>query len=354
MTKLKIALSFDYELPLGGCRSYYDGLFSPSNNLLVLGNQLKVPFTLFVDINSYHFFLNYDKENYCIPFVNQLKKYLEYGHDLQLHIHPHWLESRYNNNSFIPSHKKDLHSFKFNNYPQNIDGIIEQSTYSLNSIIQIVYSNRKCLAYRAGGYLIQPSTAEIFSALKKNEIVIDSSIIKGYKYKSDIQQSDFRNLPKCTNWFIDNGNISTKGNTGIFEVPIASMNIPLWNRLIRPIDKIMNNTEYKKRIYNNTGFGMMGSKYTLHQKINNYWYDPWVLNFDNPNYTISILESILLKYLKLNESETIISAISHPKSMGKWQLSLLSQFVNLVKTKYSDRVSFVSFNDIASILKLKG
>ena len=49
---IKILLTFDYELPLGGVSSYNKGIFEPTEKLLSLVNKLGIPIVLFSDICS--------------------------------------------------------------------------------------------------------------------------------------------------------------------------------------------------------------------------------------------------------------------------------------------------------------
>ena len=73
MQKLSIILSFDYELPLGGCRSFEKALFEPTDALLALANRLEVPIVLFADACSALRFKEWDAETYYEPFVRQLQ-----------------------------------------------------------------------------------------------------------------------------------------------------------------------------------------------------------------------------------------------------------------------------------------
>ncbi|NOX84607.1 MAG: hypothetical protein GXO86_01375, partial [Chlorobi bacterium] len=54
MNTIKIFLTFDYELPLGGItRSYEHSLFAPTIKLLELAEELNVPLVFFTDILSF-------------------------------------------------------------------------------------------------------------------------------------------------------------------------------------------------------------------------------------------------------------------------------------------------------------
>jgi len=237
MTKINLILTFDYELPLGGCNSYTKGIFEPTEALINLANKKKIKIILFADICSAMMFKSWDYNGFYKPFVEQVQKALSYNHEIQLHIHPHWLNSRYENGQFYPSGSKILSNFKHGNYPLNIPGIIETAAGELNQIIG-KNSNSGCIAYRGGGFNLQPDTDIILSSLYKNGIRYDSSIIKGYYYKSDIQEEDFRKMPSKANWMIPlDGPLNSMSNEGILEITIASMPATPYYRLTRVYKK---------------------------------------------------------------------------------------------------------------------
>src|SRR6187549_3169617 len=112
MKRIKILLTFDYELPLGSCTDYQKALFKPADDLINCANGLDVPIVLFADVCSAIRFKEWDRENYYAPFGDQLSRSLKEGHDVQLHIHPHWMNSTYAAGKFIPSPNFSLSSFK--------------------------------------------------------------------------------------------------------------------------------------------------------------------------------------------------------------------------------------------------
>ena len=109
----------------------------------------------------------------------QLQDAINRGHDVQLHLHPHWIDTTYSNGKFYPSQKYSLNDYRDNAYPNDISGIVEQGVNFLNNICKPVNEDYRCIAFRAGGYNLSPSTARILNALWENGIRIESSIAKG-------------------------------------------------------------------------------------------------------------------------------------------------------------------------------
>jgi hypothetical protein len=191
-------LTFDHELPLGKIKtSYKASLFEPTERVMSLADKCGVKVTLFTDILCAERFKEWDNANFYVPYHEQLQHAIKSGHDVQLHIHPHWLTTTFNENTFIPSTDFGLSDFKNNNEFGGIHGIIKQSIESLNAICKAANPDYKCIAYRAGGYNIAPETKHIFQALYHEGIRYDSSMIKGYYFKSGISEVDFRELPNC-------------------------------------------------------------------------------------------------------------------------------------------------------------
>jgi hypothetical protein len=166
MKKIKIFITFDHELPLGGLNtSYQKALFEPTLKVLELAKELKIAVTLFTDVLCALRYKEWDNENFYKPYIEQLNYALLKKHDVQLHLHPHWLTSNYKNGVFSPSNDFMLSDFKNNKYPNDIAGIIEKGCSFLQTTCSIVNSKYKCIAFRAGGYNLSPSSDIIFSEL---------------------------------------------------------------------------------------------------------------------------------------------------------------------------------------------
>jgi hypothetical protein len=349
MTKLNLIFTFDYELPLGGCKSFEKGLFDPSERLLKVAKEKGINITLFTDICSAMFFEKWDRNNYYIPFRDQVKKALSQGNDIQLHIHPHWLTSKYADGQFFPSNDKILGQFQESDALFTLESIIENSCSFLNHMCSTEINSYKCVGYRGGGYNISPATDRIMKSLNKSGIKYDSSIIPGYYYKSDIQEEDYRNVPDIANWRIGfDGNFNLNSEYGILEIPVASMPITLVSRLNRMVKKVKNKSNYHNLIYNNTGKGLMGRPSGMRTKFNNFIYSPMVLTFDSITHDLSILEAIIKYNIEKfqDHNEIVLCLNSHPKSMGDFHFKLMEDFIDLIQTKYVDKINIITFNQI--------
>jgi hypothetical protein len=351
MAKIKLVLSFDYELPLGGTKNYKKGLFEPTEQLLSLAHSLNVPISLFADICSAEFFKKWDEKNYFIPFVNQLHTVLKGGNEVQLHIHPHWITSKYENAEFVPSEDFMLGTFKKMPELYSIDKIIKNSANSLNDICSSAIPGYKCISYRAGGFNLEPNSDIIFNTLAENGIKIDSSIIKNYYLHTEFVTINYHGMPKQANWFINNGELRKPSNIGIFEIPIAAKP----KTFITNFPDKMRRKMHKERAYNHEGkgYGIKLGGLTLKDKLLQS-ISPRMLTFDVHSHRVKDLISIIVYNLKkYNEEGTIyLSVLSHPKAMGSYHFSLMKGFVDAIKLIYKNKVEFTRYKDISDELNL--
>jgi hypothetical protein len=352
MKKAYLVLTFDYELPLGSCRDYNKGLFEPTEKILGIAKETGVPIVLFADICCARMFQQWDYDHFYTPFKAQLQEAIKSNHDVQLHIHPHWLTSTFKDGDFIPSRNYILSTFRKMNYPNNIEGIVENSVKLLTEICRESDPGYHCVAYRGGGYNLHPDTSRILGSLYMYGVRIDSSIIKKYYFKTDIKEEDYRHMPFQANWFISlHGELNKMAESGIFEVPVTSMPPFIWQRFRRIAKKIIFKDKYKKLKYNHSGTGFIGKADSFKSKVLNAINSPFVLSFDNLTTDIAQIDAIINYTLikNKNEEDIVLCANSHPKGFGEYQLSLLHNSIKHIKNKYSGLIEFTTFQEINKI-----
>jgi hypothetical protein len=196
---------------------------------------------------------------------------------------------------------------------------------------------------------MEGATSEILASLYDHGIRFDSSVSKGYYFRSGLSEVDYRNMPEPPNWFIGlDGNMRNEAESGIFEVPIASIpktpfEIPTrfkMNRLAGQAPK-------------DQGFQIHeGNPTDLKSKVR-MMFSARMLSFDN--YTLSI--DYLMKTLDYNVKKyqsydtAILSVSGHPKSMGDYSFQLMESFVNRVREKYPE-AEFTTFSKLADEVNL--
>ena len=343
-----IFLTFDHELPLGGLQTSYEkALFDPTDRVMELANKFGIKITLFTDILCANRYKEWDYANFYDPYILQLHHAIGSGHDVQLHIHPHWLTSTYDGTTFVPSNHFALSDFKNDTQHGGIPGIIALSINQLNGICSPVSEKYKCIAFRAGGYTFFPDTEALFSCLYDHGIRYDSSMAKGYYFKSGLTEVDFRKLPNSPNWIIDHNNYHRPlSNTlGITEIPIATIPKTLFEMPTRFKLK-----KYAHRAVENRGKMIHAhAAPSLHLKIHSKMkmlLSARMLSFDNHtlslDYLLRIVRYNINRYKKYNE--VMFSLISHPKSMGDYSFELMEGFIESIQKSFPD-VEFSTFSE---------
>lgn len=348
--KLKLLLTFDHELPLGGIRTFYkEAMFDPTDRLFDVANQLQVPIVLFTDVLCGIRFKEWDNTSFYQPYVKQLQEAISKNHDVQLHLHPHWLTSSFHSNNFVPSDDYRLADFKSNKeFP--IEQIIKSGIDFLTEVCTKVKDDYECIAFRAGGYNIEKETKEIITDLYKYGIRFDSSIGKGYYFRSSLSEVNYLNMPKPPNWYLGlDGNIRADAKKGLWEIPIAT--IPKTPFEIPTRFKLK---KLAKRAPQDNGFQIHdGKPADILSKIK-MMFSSRMLSLDNytlsVNYLMRILEYNVRKY---RQYDTVILAVSgHPKTMGDYSFYLMESFINRVREKYR-KVEFTIFSELAAEMKMK-
>lgn len=343
---INILLTFDYELPLGGItQSYSHSLFEPADQLLVFAAEQKVPVVLFADILSYQRFSQSDDKTYTSGFRLQLQDAVSQGHDIQLHLHPHWLKTSVAASNFKPSPMFKLSDFCNNVYPDNIDGIVETGVRELTKICREAAPHYRCLAYRGGGYNLEPCSEKIIAALLNNGLIYDSTIVPGYFFLSAENRVDYRKVPKAPNWYLRrDGNMHNRGSDGLWEVPIASIpKSPFEMPTALKMKKYASRApEERGPMMHTTASPGLADKLKMLMSYR-------MLTIDNYTYSPDYLHRIFDQYIKKFKryDEISLSLIGHPKSMSNYSFDLLAGFIAHVRKKYGSSARFTTFSELA-------
>src|SRR5262245_27879716 len=110
-----VLVSADYELFHGrNFQSADDVLFGPTQKMFDVCAEHQVPITLFADICSVWAARKFGLNDFASRFESQLLESAKLGHDVQLHIHPHWLVSKYEGGQWaLYDYKIHLSEFGF-------------------------------------------------------------------------------------------------------------------------------------------------------------------------------------------------------------------------------------------------
>jgi hypothetical protein len=316
---MKIHISFDYELFFGSASGSAEKcLFLPTQKLNQVAGKHNVPFIFFVDAGYLFQLKKYFHLLECKTIYEkiaaQLKQLHSSGHEIGLHVHPHWEDCVFENGNWvINTNRYKLASFR----EDEIENIITKYHQSISEIIQ-----EPCHSYRAGGWCIQPFEP-IRGALIKNNIFTDSSVYFRGFHNSEAHSYDFTLAEDKELWKFDND--PCKENTeGVFtEIPITPDRISptfYWNLYF----KMKTNPE----VYKPFGDGNWLSD---KKRIYKQFYSDTNHFATCDGFFASRLKLILQSLEQKNKSRMMV--LSHPKSLAPYSFEVLDNFIKTAKLK---------------------
>jgi peptidoglycan/xylan/chitin deacetylase (PgdA/CDA1 family) len=225
-----ICLTFDYELFFGDSGTVDNCLLNPTDKILdvLRNNGQKANF--FIDVLYLERLKAVQREqsNFGI-ILDQLARLVDSGHRIELHLHPHWLDARYEDGRWIFPH---YDHYTLQSFPEAaITDLFVRGTQFLEEIAGRAKNGYKILAFRAGGWGIQP-----FAALKngfaKAGIKIDSSVMPGLKDWGSIQSFDFSHAPSDLSfWRFSDDPCCVDDQGEFWEIPISAYRKSFLDRL---------------------------------------------------------------------------------------------------------------------------
>ncbi len=346
---LYICPTFDYELFLGGSDySEYEVLIEPTERLADLFDYKGCKYTLFADTCS---ILQYKKNGlFSFPEMaeKQLKSVVRSGNDVQLHIHPHWNKSIYVDGEWQINYKY----YRLHAFPDMNEIIVDNKKY-LCELLTGEDKNYDCIAFRAGGFCIQPEKA-ILKILKDNGIVIDSSVCSGRKCKDVPHDFDYRKVRQRTAWRfdIDQGlcrNGFQAAETFI-EIPIVTSRVGL-SKIKLFLNKVSADIPPNKGKYINQiephkkNFIMDGI-----QLANRFLFDPYLCEFDCADYNRML--NILKPYIKnAYKEDRFMAIIGHPKMSWSGWFYHMEKFLDVISSDFSETIKTVTIREAYQIMK---
>lgn len=339
---VNICLTFDYELFFGDNNGTYDDvLFQPTYELINLLERKGVHATFFADVCSIPVALKYNQKDYVDGFTNQIRYMSQHGQDVQLHLHPHWYNSRLEDGSWRFSNEGyRLHEF---NEDGQIHRIIIDGIEYLKDTLVPVDNQYLCIAFRAGGFSIQPHEM-IVRELYDCGIRVDSSIAPHLIATSDANYYDYRHNIKTINWCISERAEWWRDSAEdryLLEIPVATVDKNpcafLIKRLIRP-HKIKLNLGTKRGTYISTQTKSEGRVKSLIRYI--VGYNTISMDAYDADYLYLQIKRLSRK---VNCTNQTIALIGHPKLVNDIYIENLSRFIDMIQNNL--KFSFVSIKE---------
>lgn len=307
MKKKKVVLTFDYELFFGDkSGTVYNTLIYPTNMLMDAMEKVGFRGNFFIDYLML-IKLREQRDLYCkrdlIAIESQIYDMIRRGHRIELHIHPHWRDARYNGNgtwNFDNFTHYSLNSFS----KDDIKKMFVEGANLLNSLARQIDPGYCVVAFRAGGWAIQPFEL-LEEGFRSSGIFLDSSVMTGVEIITDYSYCNFLSVVQPSDGyyrFTNNVDIQDK-NGRYVEVPISSIKRNFLSRLVGRIANIYG-VNYKT-LADGTHFRKSNSP------------DKWNSSTGKSVCTFSTVSPLDSLIRLLFSPDSILCYIDHPKDLSK-------------------------------------
>ena len=314
---MQIFISLDYEVFfLKPSSDIEQSLIDPTHRFHEILSKSQTKAIFFVDAGFLYALKrqsnNFEKlaKDYA-AIVAQLQ-YLEmHGHEIALHIHPHWEDSYYDGFRW----KMNLSRYKLADFKKiEAEEIFKKYFQELQSIL-----THQIVSYRAGGWCLEPFSY-IKDAMKEAGIYIDSTVYPDGYAKTTTHNYDFRNYPKKEIWRFTSSPAIEDKNGYFFEIPFSSHQLPpilYWKVLFNKILKRIKNSD--------EGQGVKPSFKEVLKKLFTKNTDPVSID--------AFKSQLLLRSFKTAEQkgQKYFCVIGHPKCFSDDTYKNLQQFLGYAK-----------------------
>lgn len=246
MKKKKVIFSYDYELFFGIMSgTVQKTLIEPTNLLLDCMESVSARGNFFIDYLMFECLekLSDERAKSDLKLMKeQVKDMVRRGHRIELHLHPHWIDAKYNGDGTWDY--TDYTHYSLYSLDEDVRSrMFRDGTIYLTKLAREVDPDYTICAFRAGGWTIQPFCI-LKDCFKENGIVIDSSVMHGICQDNKYSKFDFRYAPNKEIYrFLDD--VCVEDENGEFvEVPITVYNR---NILKKTIEKVIRTFSIKKK-----------------------------------------------------------------------------------------------------------
>lgn len=315
-----ILLTLDYELYGNGSGDVFKHIIEPTEKILHIADQHKAKITIFFEVIEYWKLKEeWDKgnkmgygNNPIEAIERQLRDAYSKGHDIQLHLHPQWIDAVWNCDHWDVNLKK----WRLGGYNEtgewSLQNIFQKGKETIEDIIRPIDEKYKCLALRAGGYNIQPSE-EIVKAMSQTGLIADSSIYPGGKEQGVLSRYDYSSIPKDKGYWYCSDRLEdiSLTNTGIIELPIVAFPIVRLYKYLsfdRIKSLLQNKNSAKEAFVSKTG----GKKSGIAEKIKYFFQTEWQ-TWDYCLFSKTMHRKFLMEAKKQKDRDVFV-LVGHPKS----------------------------------------
>ena len=316
-------MTYDYELFFGeNTGTVSKCMLEPTKELLDIARSKDVYFTFFIDVG---YLIQADKYPELTAEVNQVKaqihEMVSEGHDVQLHIHPHWEYSVFKNGSWEVNASGHYKLSDFSK--EKSDTIVRTYKNYLEALIE-----RPIRVFRAGGWCVQPF-GHLKSVFLETGLLVDSSVIAGNFLMTENYALDFRSAPQKSKYNFEDAVCIEDAKGSFTEYPIASLRYsPLFFWRLYILGRLF---PKRHKMIGDGRFISQGSrkKHLLRTFTTGH--------VSSDGYYSSKLDAAIEKSINMKHEEMVV--IGHPKGNTLYSINRLEEFIE----KHRNDHSFTTF-----------
>ena len=347
-----IFLTLDYEVFLG--RNFLDDeevLFAPTDEILDRTRALECPVTLFADVCSSWAHERAGERRYVERFGAQLRRALHLGHDVQLHLHPHWETATREGGEWVCRPMRlTLAELGLERGGEG-RALVARGKDWLDALLRPEDPEYRCVAFRAGALALDPDAPLLLEALLDAGISVDTSIAKDLTMALDTVDIDYRRMPAPSTWRMSpQGGLRIAASSGVLEIPIGTFRAERAQRLKFLLGRVANarrargagisRAEHQSRWRNLVTLARQNARYVTSDPI-------FVLSCDTKGFDTQFVLDGLEQYVDAHAADehVALSLISHPKLMFEHEIDMLERFIMGARRRFGSALQFARFRD---------
>jgi len=236
-----LLLTLDYEIFGNGAGDVMRDVIHPTDRLLRICERHGAKLTIMFEVGEYWAFERFDDRlrrdwgySPCGAMRTQATEAIQRGHDVQLHLHPQWIDAKYDEGFWRLSDS----CWRLADMPEDgggdaqitsINGALSKGKRTLEDMIRPVKADYECVCLRAGAFCLQPSQG-IIRAMRKVGLRADSSVVKGHCRDVPYAVDYSRVEPNKAAWWTASTEVTREGTPGegVLELCVSSRMEPYW------------------------------------------------------------------------------------------------------------------------------
>jgi hypothetical protein len=354
--RFRVLFTVDYEIHGNGHGSPAELMVEPTARILTQFDRYGARLSVMADVAEILRFRRHRDETGRDEFHYeairaQLETAVRTGHDVQLHIHPSYYQSRYQDGHLA----QDYSAYDLARVPYDrLEAMVREGKSYLEDLLRPADPTYRCIAFRAANWSMNPADA-IVRALAANGIAIDTSVFKHGK-RDGMVHFDYSGAESdLVPWPVDARDVCRRDPAGaVLEFPIYCEAQPVWrfltvNRVYRAVQSRLNPLPFDEYAGaagagNGARRGGLGAKLARARDLLLARH-PWKLDFNQCSgaQLVAALRRIERRYAD-HEGVLPVVLIGHSKTFTAWNERSLEPFLRFV-ADHGDRFGFGTFRD---------